>query len=82
MDDGGARRRLITLANQTGGRSYFIKNVDDLSGVYALVQQDLRAQYLIAYQSTNTSSREDFRYVDLEVKRPRTTVRTLAGYYP
>lgn len=82
MDDGRARRKLITLANETGGRSYFIGNVSDLDTVYDLIQRDLRSQYLIAYQSSNTSTDDEFRYIDVQVDRPKTTVRTLAGYYP
>ena len=82
MDDGGARRKLITLANETGGRSYFIRDVDDLASVYALIQRDLRSQYLIAYQSTNTEAQDDFRHVDLKVRDGRISVRTIAGYYP
>jgi Ca-activated chloride channel family protein len=82
MNDGGARRKLISLANETGGRSYFIDNIKDLATVYDLIQQDLRSQYFIAYQSSNTGASEDFRFIDLRVERPRTNVRTLAGYYP
>jgi hypothetical protein len=50
--------------------------------VYSLVQQDLRSQYLIAYQSSNTAANDDFRQVEVKVDRPRSSVRTLSGYYP
>ena len=82
MDDGGARRRLVSFANETGGRSYFIRDLKDLDTVYELVQQDLRSQYFLAYQSTNTTADDDFRFIDLTVEGTKATVRTLAGYYP
>jgi Ca-activated chloride channel family protein len=82
IDDGQAKNKLINLANETGGRSYFISNSDGIAAVYDLVQQDLRSQYLLAYQSSNTSGDDDFRQVEVKVQRPRATVRTLAGYYP
>ena len=50
--------------------------------MYDLVQQDMRSQYLLAYQSSNAARTDDFRQVEVKVSRPRTTVRTLAGYYP
>jgi len=82
IDDAQAKRKLIELANETGGRSYFIADDEDIAAVYALVQQDMRSQYLLAYQSSNTTSGDGFRQVEVKVARPRATVRTLAGYYP
>ncbi len=80
--ESGARRRLERLADETGGKSYFIRNVLELSGIYDRVQRDLRSQYLIAYQSSNTSKSEEFRQVRLEVDRSGATVKTMSGYYP
>jgi Ca-activated chloride channel family protein len=82
MDDGAAKGKLIQLANDTGGRSYFITDEADIAAVYDLVQQDLRSQYLLAYQSSNTAGADDFRQIEVKVDRPRASVRTLAGYYP
>ena len=82
IDDGAAKGKLIQLANETGGRSYFIADEDDIATVYDLVQQDMRSQYLLAYQSSNTGRTDDFRQVEVKVDRPRSSVRTLAGYYP
>ncbi|RMH23366.1 MAG: VWA domain-containing protein [Acidobacteria bacterium] len=78
----GARRRLARLADETGGRSFFISGIEELEPVYATIQRELRSQYLIAYQSTNTSDDDAFRTVKLEVDRPDVVVKTLSGYYP
>ncbi|MEM8960324.1 MAG: VWA domain-containing protein [Acidobacteriota bacterium] len=77
-----ARGPLRTLAEETGGRFFSIDDADDLDEVYATVQRELRSQYLIAYQSSNTEDLTTFRRVVLEVDRPGVTVKTLAGYYP
>jgi Ca-activated chloride channel family protein len=82
IDDGSAKGKLIQLANETGGRSYFITDEEDIAEVYELVQQDMRSQYLLAYQSSNTARTDDFRQVEVKVSRPHSSVRTLAGYYP
>jgi Ca-activated chloride channel family protein len=82
MDDGQAKRKLVQLANETGGRSYFINDDEDIATVYDLVQQDMRSQYLLAYQSSNSAAGDEFRHVEVKVARPRSLVRTIAGYYP
>ncbi len=82
VNSGAARRKLGELASETGGRSYYITDAAQLSAVYELVEDDLRSQYLLAYQSSNTARDGRFRVVDLRVDRPRAEVRTLSGYYP
>ena len=76
------KRKLNQLAEETGGRTFFLKNVDELAGIYSQVEQELRSQYLIAYQSSNTSGGNTFRSVDLKVLRPGMEAKTIRGYYP
>jgi Ca-activated chloride channel family protein len=68
------------LARETGGRSFRISRALELGPVYRDIQRELRAQYLIAYQSDGTG--EGFREIELRVKRPGVEVRTVRGYYP
>jgi len=79
---GEARRQLERLAGETGGRSYFVDSVDSLPAIYEAIEEELRSQYLIAYQSTNTSTDGKFRFVEVEVDRPGLAAKTLRGYYP
>jgi Ca-activated chloride channel family protein len=76
------KRHLTKLSEETGGRAFFIKSAGDLAGIYATIQEDLRSQYLVGYQSTNTSPETNFRSVELKVDRPGAEVKTLHGYYP
>ncbi|MGD2116673.1 MAG: VWA domain-containing protein, partial [Acidobacteriota bacterium] len=50
---GQARRQLTRLAEETGGRSYFIDSTAPLTGIYNQVENELRSQYLVAYQSAS-----------------------------
>jgi VWFA-related protein len=82
LGDDPDKRKLEKLSGETGGRAFFLKSVDELAGIYATVENELRSQYLIAYQSSNTSGGNNFRSVDLKVSKPGMEVKTIRGYYP
>lgn len=82
LRDFEARTKLEKLSSETGGRSFFVGDVDQLEQIYDLIQQDLRSQYLLAYQSSNTANDEGFRSVDVEVKPEGLAAKTISGYYP
>ncbi len=82
LSDFTARHKLTQLADETGGRSFFIRDISELTDIYGLIQRELRSQYLIAYQSSNTADDEAFRSVDLKIDRKDLVVKTLSGYYP
>jgi VWFA-related protein len=76
------RTKLQRLADETGGRTFFIDAVGELPGIFQSVQEELRSQYLIAYQSSNSSSQDKFRMVEVKVGRPGLEAKTMRGYYP
>ncbi|HEX6861634.1 MAG TPA: VWA domain-containing protein, partial [Thermoanaerobaculia bacterium] len=76
------KRKLEKLAEETGGRAFFLEDVSELAGIYAAIQEELRSKYLIAYQSTNTAGGDELRAVDLKVSRPGAEAKTMRGYYP
>jgi VWFA-related protein len=76
------KRKLSRLSEETGGRAFFLKSVDELAGIYSAVEKELRSQYFIAYQSSNISGGKDFRAVELKVGRPGLEAKTIRGYYP
>lgn len=73
---------LKKLAEETGGRSFFLKEIEELSGIYGEVQHELRSRYLIAYQSTNTAKENRFRTIELKVAGSGLEAKTMRGYYP
>ena len=80
--DRSARRLLRRIARETGGRSYFVEDVGELPAVYQAIQEDLRSQYFIAYQSTSDKDADELRLIRVEVERRGVEVRTVSGYYP
>lgn len=79
---GDARQKLLRLAAETGGRSFFIKDISELAPIYDEIQRELRSRYYLAYQSTNTTADAGFRSIDVDVTRRDLEAKTLRGYYP
>ena len=70
-----------TLAQETGGRSFFPSRVEDLAGVYSQIADELASQYTLGYTSRNPRRDGAWRRVVVQVSRPGVTPRTKRGYY-
>ena len=72
------------LADMTGGHSYRV-SVNDLEDTCEKIAQELKSQYVIGYESTNTNKDGKFRKVRVRVIPPsgmsKLNVRTRDGYY-
>ena len=84
VSKGGARRVLKQFAEETGGRAFFVEDLSELHAIYAEIQNELRSQYLFAYQSTSSKDPAEFRRIEVavEVDGKKQEVRTMSGYYP
>jgi Ca-activated chloride channel homolog len=80
--DNDARLKLSRLADETGGRFFFIERVGELEGIYDTIQKELRSQYLLAYQSSKEGDADKFRTVEVKLAKPGLEAKTLRGYYP
>jgi Ca-activated chloride channel family protein len=69
------------LAQETGGRSFFPTRLEDLSGVYGQIADELASQYTIGYTSKNSRRDGAWRRVVVQVNRPNITPRAKKGYY-
>ncbi len=76
------RMKLVQIAAETGGRSYFIDRVVELTSTYRSIETELRSQYLLAYQSSKQGTDGKFRTVEVKLNRPGLEARTVPGYYP
>jgi len=76
------KKHLTKIAEETGGRSFFVATATELKPIYAAIEKELRSQYLIAYQSTNASEDSNFRTIELKTDRSDLEVKTIRGYYP
>jgi Ca-activated chloride channel homolog len=80
--DTDVRLKLSRLSEETGGRVFFIDRAGELDRVYDAIEEELRSQYLLAYQSPNTSRDDKFRAIEVKIARPGLEAKTLRGYYP
>jgi Ca-activated chloride channel family protein len=72
---------LRQLAQETGGRSFFVQRAEELSGVYGQIADELSSQYTMGYASKNPKRDGAWRKVQVQVARLSVTVRTRRGYY-
>ena len=69
------------LALETGGRSFAAKRVEDLSGVYGEIANELASQYVLGYTSKNQIRNGAWRRIVVQVARANTIPRTKKGYF-
>jgi Ca-activated chloride channel family protein len=70
-----------TLAQETGGRSFFPLRIEDLAGVYSQIADELASQYTLGYTSRNPRRDGQWRRIVVQVSRANATPRTKRGYY-
>jgi Ca-activated chloride channel family protein len=81
--DLGGEHALITLAEQTGGKSYYVSD-GGLEKAFARVSDDLRTQYLIGYYPHNQAKGTNFHRVQVTIPRAAAeafNIRHRTGYY-
>jgi Ca-activated chloride channel family protein len=72
---------LRQLAQETGGRAYFAKQIEELKDVYGQIADELSSQYSMGYASKNPRRDGAFRRIVVQTTRSNTTARTKRGYY-
>ncbi len=81
--DLGGEHALITLAEQTGGKSFYVSE-GGLDQAFARVSDDLRTQYLIGYYPHNQEPGRQFHRLQVTVPRAAAeafNIRHKTGYY-
>ncbi len=77
-----ARRELEEIAEQTGGRMYAPRSINDLGTVYQEVANDLRVQYTLGYHSQGSPTADRWHKIEVRVTgHPDLSVRARRGYY-
>ena len=64
------RAHLMQIAEATGGQAFFPTTMKDIEASYDKVVAQIRAQYSVAYTSTNTKQDGAWRKVEIRVTRP------------
>ena len=78
------RAHLIQIAEATGGQAFFPTTMKDIEAAYDKVVAQIRAQYSLAYTSTNTKQDGAWRKVEIKVSRPDlkgTKILARRGYF-
>ena len=71
-----------SMSSQTGGKAFVPDKIGDLEAVFRQIAEELQAQYLLGYYSTDERVDGGFRRIKVQVpKRPELRVRARQGYY-
>jgi Ca-activated chloride channel family protein len=77
-----AQGLLNKLAEETGGKAFFPRELSETHSIAQQISTDLRTQYAIGYYPTNTKKDGTFRAVKVQVNagNRRVVARTRNGY--
>jgi len=81
--DLGGEHALITIAEQTGGKHFYVSD-GGLDKAFARVSDDLRTQYVLGYYPKNQEPGRDFHRILVTIPRAASdefNIRNKAGYY-
>ena len=74
-----SQETLITLSNDTGGRSF--SDINDLSLALKQVQADTNIYYVLGYFSANSKEDGKYRKIRVELTRPGMRISHRPGYF-
>lgn len=81
----GGEHALIQMAEDTGGKYFYVTDRDDLKTAFAHLSDDLRTQYLLGYYAPKRGADSSFRRIDVSlkdsVKSAGLSLRSRTGYY-
>lgn len=76
-----AGKQLEAMTQATGGRSWFVSDVNAIAAITPEIAHEIRNQYIVGYTPTDLNKDGKFRTIRVETDVPGATVRTRAGYY-
>jgi len=79
-----AKELLSRIADDSGGRAYFPKDISEIPAVAAQIAKDLRTQYVVSYYPTNDKRDGTFRTIQVGVNQVggrKLIARARRGYY-
>jgi VWFA-related protein len=76
---GFRRIDLEGITEGTGGKVFYISEMEELSAAYAQINDELRSQYVLAFATDHPLTDEEFSAVDVKVTDKELSVRTVVG---
>ena len=78
---GGGEHDLHKMSEETGGHVFTVSRKHPLNQVFDEIQEELRNQYSIGYESTNSKRDGSFRHIQIKVDNPDYRAQAREGYY-
>lgn len=77
---------LNKISERTGGRAYFPRDERELRDAFAQIQEEMRSQYLIAYEPTNQNRDGSYRKIEIQLtnsqlQKDKVKVTHRQGYF-
>ena len=66
VDEGSLKR----ISERTGGRAYFPRDENELRQAFQQIQDEMRSQYLIAYEPSNRALDGSYRKIEIQLANP------------
>ena len=84
--DGVDEGSLKKISERTGGRAYFPRDENELRQAFRQIQDEMRSQYLIAYEPTNRALDGTYRKIDIqlanaELEKQKVRITHRQGYF-
>jgi VWFA-related protein len=64
------RGSLNKISERTGGRAYYPKDESELRLAFKQIQDEMRSQYLLAYEPTNQNRDGSYRRIEIQLANP------------
>ncbi len=78
---GGGGSSLKRFAEETGGRVFRVSRKHPLTDAFKEIQDEMRSQYSLAYESTNPARDGGFRRIDIRTHEKDLKVQARKGYF-
>lgn len=65
------RGSLNKISDRTGGRAYFPRDERELRQAFAQIQDEMRSQYLLAYEPVNQNRDGSYRKIEIQLANPQ-----------
>ena len=72
---------LQTIANDTGGRAFYPRSLEDMPASFRAIQDELRSQYALVYKPADFKNDGSFRTIYLFCLDRQYKVRAMKGYF-
>lgn len=61
---------LSKVSERTGGRAYFPRDERELREAFKQIQEEMRSQYLLAYEPSNPTKDGTYRKIEIQLTNP------------